>query len=377
MVKGKKDFSERLKQRFPDFEKEWRKLVSDFGTEMVNTIKQKLSGEYSFLKELAEFKFKIIVDNNFIFSQIKGAIKKKYALEASFIYKLLKSSSIEMYGPHLLKEELLEKVKTVLPEHERELGTSYALTLLSKIRIQDAMWTDDWKKANRLIGEHDPDDVSYLALAFEIGGHGILSLDNVFHRQGDINVWKHHEMGKVVTNFNSGFVSMTLMDQTGQLIVKILTMVFKFIKDALVSIVKLLVNLAAGIVKGLASLPPLVMIGLITLGIIYADDIKKHGKEFFSYVVERANEILIRVKIALREIIDLLKKALDVVHLGATVTFEFLGYLLNEYHSMYEQVKELNIDFPKQLIPNATQGPVMPLPDLRFGSKGIQLNKSA
>src|SRR5687768_4250287 len=77
MTKSKRNFSARLKQRFPNFEKEWIKLINEFGTEMVNLIKDRLSGEYSFLKELSQFRFKIIVDNNFIFSQIKGAIRKK------------------------------------------------------------------------------------------------------------------------------------------------------------------------------------------------------------------------------------------------------------------------------------------------------------
>jgi hypothetical protein len=46
-AKKKRDLSERLKQRFPDFEKEWSKFINDFGTDMVNLIKEKLSSEYS------------------------------------------------------------------------------------------------------------------------------------------------------------------------------------------------------------------------------------------------------------------------------------------------------------------------------------------
>lgn len=371
MEKKKTDYSSRLKARYPDIEKDWSKLFNQFGTEMVNIIKEKLSGEYSFLKELSQFKFKIIVDNNFIFGQIKGCIKKKKSLEESFLYKLLTAKSIEMFAPYLLQEELMEKVNTVLKEEDREIGMSYALTLLSKIKIQDAQWTNEWKKAHNLIGEYDPDDVSYLALAFDVGVHSILSHDEVFHRQGEVHVWQHQEMGKVITNYNSGFVSLLLMDRTGHLLWKIIAMVFKFVRDKLIDIVKIIVNVAAGIVNGIFKLPPLVLLSLVTLGVIYAEEIKEHSKEFIQYIVTKVKETLHRVKVALKEIIELLQKAIDVVQLGATVTFEFLGFLLNEYLSMYDQIKELNIDFPQQLIPDPSSFqslPLYPMQEIRSGN---------
>lgn len=352
MEKKNTEYSTHIKERFPELGKEWTRLINEIGIDLVNFIKDKISSEYSFLKELSQFKFKIIVDNNFIFGQIKGSIRKKKTLEESFLFKLLMSTSIEMFGPFKLQEELFEKINTVLEEEDREIGTSYAVTLLSKIKIQDAQWTDDWKKANNLIGEYDPDDVSYLALAFDLNVHSILTQDDVFHRQGDFNVWRHNDMGKVLANYNSGFVSMVMMDFTGQLLWKILAIAFKFIRDSLASVVHLLVDVAKGLINGVFKLPPLVIAGLIGLGIIFADEIKEHGKNILIYIIKKAKEILQRVRIALKEIIDLLQKAFDTVLSGATVTFEFLGFLLDEYWGLYNQIRDLNIDFPPQLIPD-------------------------
>src|SRR5689334_18139266 len=104
MKKNTRDYSVRIKQRFPEFEKEWSKLIHEIGIDLVNFIKEKMSIEYSFLKELTNFKFKMIVDNNFILGQIKGVIKNKKRIEDSLLYKLMLSTSVEMFAPPMLKE---------------------------------------------------------------------------------------------------------------------------------------------------------------------------------------------------------------------------------------------------------------------------------
>lgn len=344
MKKAKQDYSSRLKERFPEFEKGWTKLVNDVGIDLVNFLKEKLRAEYSFLKEVSQFKFKMVIDNNFILGQIKGVIKKKKGIEHSLLYKLMMSKSIEMFAPPLLKEELDEKIRLLLQGEDQELALSYAMVLLPNITIKDAQWMDSWRMASNLIGDTDKDDIPYLALAFEIGGHGILSRDEVFHKQGDVQVWKHNDAGRVVTSYNSGFISLVLMDQSGQLFGKLIAVVFRFIRDSLLELVDLLVALAAGAIKGIAKIPMPIIIGLALLGIIYFDEIKNTGKDFFKYIVEKGNEILQKLKAALKEIGEILIKALDVVQLGATITFEFLGFLVHEFNRFNDQIADLTIN---------------------------------
>jgi predicted nucleic acid-binding protein len=249
------DLSERMKVRFPEFEAGWNKLVREVGPELVNFIQEKINGHRSLLTELAKFKFKFVVDNNFIFGQIKGAIEKNKEIEKSFIYKLLSSWSIQIFAPPKLQEELFDKINLHIAEQNHEKAFGYALMILSRIEIKDAQWVDAWKKANNLIGELDEDDVPYLALALEIESHAIMTFDDVFHRQGDIRVWKHGDADKVITNYNSGFISFVIIERAGVLIGKILAAIFRFIRDSIVDLLELMVAIASGTITVLSKIP--------------------------------------------------------------------------------------------------------------------------
>jgi predicted nucleic acid-binding protein len=343
MKKIKQGYSERIKKRFPEFEKEWKKLVREVGVELVNFLKDRISNEYNFLKELTGFKLKFVIDNNFIFGQIKGSIKKRENIESSFLYKLLKSKSVEIFAPPKLSEELHEKIKEVLDEGDHELALSYALLLLPKITVKDAQWVENWKKANNLIGEVDPDDVSYLALAFEVGSHAIISFDDVFHRQGDIQVWKHSETDKMVTSYNSGFISFCLMGNIGDLLAKLVAVIFRFIRDSIIKLIQLIAEITKGIVVGISKLPPEILIILVTLGILFFDDIKKAGKDLIQFIKDKGNEIIAKLKLAVKEILEILQKMLEIGKLGATIAFEFMGFLVDEYNVLNEQIQSLKI----------------------------------
>lgn len=355
MKRNGHDYSQRIKQRFPEFEKGWKKLVNEVGIDLVNFLKDRLRGDYSFIKGLATFKIKMIVDNNFILGQIKSAIKTQKKIEDTLIYKLMSSKSVEMLAPILLEKELTEKIRQTIRPEDQELAMSYALLLLPKISLKDAQWVDSWKKANNLIGESDPNDVPYLALAFEVDGHGILSFDNVFHKQGDIKVWKHGDASQVVTNYNSGFISMILIGNTGELLAKLLAIVFRFIRDTLLKLVKFLLKLAESVAMGLANIPWPILLGLIAMGVIYREEIAAAGKDLMKYVVEKGREIVEKVKAAIKEFSEILAKALEVARLGATVAFEFLGFLLDEFLRLGEQMEELRINENLQMadVPSA------------------------
>lgn len=350
------DTSQRLKTRFPEFEASWNRTIHEVGHELVNFIQEKIQGSGSLLTNLANFRFKFVVDNNFVFGQIKGAIEKNRSIEKSFIYKLLASRSIQIYAPPKLKDELLDKINLVLTPEQRGIAMGYALMILSRIEVKDAQWIDHWKRAHNLIGEIDEDDVPYLALALEIEGHAIMSFDEVFHRQGDVRVWKHRDADQVITNYNSGFISFVLMNQAGALLGNLLSVVFKFIWDLLKQVVEVLMSIADGVIKTLAKIPAPFWILIIGLGFLFREELAKSGKDLISYLKEKGNEILVKLKEAVAEIYKLLKGFLEVAALTGTISFEFLGYLVQKYNEMNTQLKDLKI---------TPQVDVTPLPNLK------------
>lgn len=347
------DLSQRLKTRFPEFEAAWNKAVHEVGHELVNFIQEKIEGSGSLLTSLANFRFKFVVDNNFVFGQIKGAIEKKRPIEKSFIYKLLSSRSIQIYAPPRLKEELLDKINTVLAPEQRDSANGYALMILSRIEVKDAQWIDNWKRAHSLIGEIDEDDVPYLALALEIEGHAIMSFDEVFHRQGDIKVWKHGDADKVITNYNSGFISFVLMNKAGSMLGSLLSVVFKFIWDFIKQVIEVLMFIASGTIKTLAKIPGPFWIVIIGLGFIFREELSKAGKDLISLIKEKANEILTAIKKTCAEIYNLLKGFLEVALLTGTVAFEFLGYLAQKYNEMNTQLKDMKFTPGVDFTPSA------------------------
>jgi predicted nucleic acid-binding protein len=338
------DFSDRIKERFPGFEKEWKKLVRMVGEDFVGFLREKVSNEFEFLRQLGKFKFKLVVDNNFVLGQIKGAIKKKEVIENSFLFKLLMSKSVEIFAPPLLKKELHDKIIETIDKNDHELAVKYATVIMSRMTVTDAQWKDSWKKANNLIGEHDPDDVPYLALAFEMGSQAILSFDDIFHRQGDVQVWKHGDADKIITNYNSGFISIALIGNIGNLLIKLAATVFGIIRDVIIDAINLLVKLGRGLVIGISKLPPIVIFGLIALGVLFFDEIKTAGADLLKFLKEKAQEILTRIKVAISEILDIIARLLDIAKLGATITFEFLAFLLTEYNNLNQELQLINFD---------------------------------
>ncbi|MBL7840564.1 MAG: hypothetical protein JNJ75_10520 [Cyclobacteriaceae bacterium] len=338
------DFSKRLKARFPEFEGAWNKAMREMGHELVNFIQERIEGKRSLLAGLAKFRFKFVVDNNFVFGQIKGAVAKKKPIEKSFIYKLLSSRTIQIYAPPLLQEELYEKINLIIPEDQRDIALGYAVMILSRIEIKDAQWVDNWKTANKLIGEIDEDDVPTLALALEIESHAIMSFDEVFHRQGDVRVWQHGDAEKVITNYNSGFVSFVIVERAGIWLGNILAAIVKFLWNIICEVVELLALIATGAIRALTNIPGPLWILILGLGIAFKDELAQAGKDVLSFIKEKGSEILEGIKAMVRDIYELLKGFLEVAGLAGTVVFEFLGYMMHQYNDMNTHLKEMKFD---------------------------------
>lgn len=189
MIEDKKKLQNTVKEllegKFPGFEKEWNKFSKSIGEKFVETITEYFTDGNYFMSQLLPHSLSVVIDNNFIFGQIKTMVRDKKPLQDSFIYKLCELSFIEINAPYKLQEELKAKIDLLIDEN-KEMALEYADKLLELITIKDAQWTNEWKKANNLIGGTDIDDVPYLALAFQERSHGIISYDKVFQKQGEV-----------------------------------------------------------------------------------------------------------------------------------------------------------------------------------------------
>lgn len=348
-IKGvKKEIEDRLNEKFPDFDKSWNDIVKSLGNEFVGNVKKAFQDELEMFKEISQFRFSIVIDNNFIFGQIKSAVEKGGKIEDSFIYKLANATYIDVYAPFKLKEELYNKIYSVLKSNN-ELAEEYAELLIDKIEIKDAQWVDDWKKANNLFGDYDKDDVPYLALAFHKKSHAIISNDKIFkEKQGSSKTWNINETDEIITSYNSGFISFCFIGvgmKIIELIWKTIVTIFKVIGEILFEIIKMIGMLVVGAVEFLVTqVPPWLSLSLLAGGIIAffaSEKLREGSKDFLKEMGKVAKKLIQKIGEFLSWLIDMVKEFWEVFKPIGITALELAGYFMAEYELMNLEVEKL------------------------------------
>ena len=344
----KKQIKDNLETKLPSFEENWNEIVKTLGNDFVGWIKESFQKELNFFEDISEFRFSIVIDNNFIFGQIKSTIEKNRKIEDSFIYKLINSKYIDVFAPPKLKEELFDKVNNVL-KINNELAVEYSNLLLEEIIIQDAQWIDEWKYANNLIGHIDEDDVPYLALAIHMKSHAIISKDAIFKKQGASKSWNIQETEKIINSYNSGFISFCFIGagmSILEVIWKTIASIFKVIGEIVTELLYLAGIITIGAIDLIVDkIPPWLSISaLVGLAISAAlsKDLRNSGKELLSELGEE-------IKILVNEIgkfLDWLTKQVgelwEVFKPIGITGLEIFGYFIFEYQQMAIHVEKLN-----------------------------------
>lgn len=344
-IELKDKINKRVSQKFPDFEKDWSNYANSFGIQCVSSLRDIFKKQLHSFKTVLDISLNVVVDNNFIFGNIKKLINNKESIENSFILQLCKCELIKFYAPPKLKEELFKKIDEYILD-DKDLAIYYADTILNYIIIQDAEWIEDWKRANNLIGHIDEDDVPYLALAFNIGSHSLISYDKVFQNQNDVQIWNQKDIGKIVTSYNSGSVALVILGTSIMLIWNII----KFISLILKTIFEAIVHTLSFVFKVVSSIPfPFLAFAGILTAIAYhenpedreaLDEIKKNGKEWIKNQLKNCQQSIKRVI----ELIEVLKKSAGPSIIAG---FDILGFLAMEYVTLSNSIAEIELSKTK------------------------------
>lgn len=335
--------NKRLDEKFPGFKSAWQDLVKKVGDDFVNLLKDKFQDEYQLFKEISQFKISVVVDNNFVFGQLKGLVEKNKPLEGSFIYRIANLKSVKIYAPPKLKSELYDKIESVLKVNN-SLAKEYADRILQQIEIKDAYWIDEWKKANNLIGKVDDDDVPYLALALDLGSHSIISNDKVFHTSGVTQVWSLQDTDKVITNYNKGFVSFCFLGtipEIIQIVWKVFVVIFKVIGEVLKIFLNTVALLAAGTIKVLSCIPAEIWFLLFGF-ILISPNAQVISKEVTNKIGEVVKTCLEYIGRFLNWLVDFIKQIFEVFKSIGITTLDFATYFTMEYSELQMQVLRLN-----------------------------------
>ena len=349
----KKEIAERLEKKFPAFESEWKKIVHSLGHQFVNSFKDKFKDEQGYFKEVSQFKLVIVIDNNFIFGQIKGLLKKKETVENTFLCKLAKSSLSEVYAPPKIEEEVYRIIEREISKDEIPAVKILTEKLLGLVKVKEAFWVDDWKKAHRTIGHIDADDTPYFALAFSLKSHGIISFDKHFLEQGDIKIWNIETTGRIISNYNEGFMSFCCMGgiwEIAKMIYHLIVMVFKFIGELFMEILQALILLGCGIVNMLSKVPYqiyLIILGSLLIGLAVSEEVRSKCEKLLTHLGDGLVNILEIIGEIIQKIVEFLQGAWEAFKPYGITTLEITGYLLMNYQIMVEEVEKLEKEKPQ------------------------------
>jgi predicted nucleic acid-binding protein len=331
-----------LKKEFPNFEKGWGDIVKTLGFDFIDFMKDRIKHDFSELKSFFDLQLSIVIDNNFIFGQIKNSVEKNRDIKETFIYKLTETKFVNIYAPYKLKNELFSKIETIL--NNNTVAKKYADLLLKKIHIDDAPWVEEWKKAANSIGHIDPDDVPYLALALHEKSHAIISNDKIFKKQGNSKSWNIYDTDQIISNYGSGLLSFFLVGGTLKIVdlfVSIIIAFFKIIADFIFYIFKVLANLSIESIEFLANkVPGWMYLSLLTLTVL-SKKIRKGGKEFIRNAGNLINIIYKEFIELIKTLIQRINELLEALKPTAIVGLEILFYITRELGIMVEQIQKL------------------------------------
>lgn len=130
---------------------------------------------------------KLVCDTNVVFSALIAGGKTR---------ELTLSGQTDLYAPEFFFTELDSHRDEI---EEKSRLSEDQLRLLRSILFKDTdvvpreEFEDHLERANGLIGETDPDDAPFLALALYLDAD-VWSDDTDFEEQDEVTVWKTHEL---------------------------------------------------------------------------------------------------------------------------------------------------------------------------------------
>lgn len=130
---------------------------------------------------------KLVCDTNVVFSALIAGGKTR---------ELILSDQTDLYVPEFFFTELdghRQEIEEKSRLSEEQLGLLFNVLFKDTEVIPREEFEHQIEQANKLIGDTDPDDISFLALALDLDTD-IWTDDTDFQEQDEVTVWKTHEL---------------------------------------------------------------------------------------------------------------------------------------------------------------------------------------
>jgi len=343
---------------FTDFlsmvDKEFTSFIHKIPNELTKYVKSKILESQTFFKNKT-FELELVVDTNIIFSEVRSLVVNG----SSFFLKIADNSSIKIYAPSQLKQELYENIKLKFPKDNKTKGRDIneclakADLLLSKIIIRDDITTASWDKAQSYLEERDAKDISFVALNFTLKTHGILTKDTDISDQEDIRIWKLGEAGQVITEMNKGTFSFVILSISITAIWEAIYVLVATIWGAFIEVVQGLITFFTAIlsrsVVALTNMPPelALIIGIATIFILAADNLRNEVGEFFKMMWEEIKKFIQQIRTIFKAIWETLREIFEALKPYFKVSFQLIAYFVLQSGQAMQRLEQLEKTRPE------------------------------
>ena len=337
------------KDDYKQFEIIWDKIQKQLTPDLINHLKDNLQN-YSFLfTEGFKLQIELVIDTNILYGEILAILNDKL----SYLSTIIDNPYLTLYAPPEIESELINTINEDLP---RKFDKSKALILahlfFKKISILEGYQLKSWNKAYSLMSARDEKDVVFLALAFDLNTHGILTRDKDFTIQKDFKIWELGECGRLITDLTKGSFSFYFLDKSitfilpnmvdlGLTLIKIIVEIF----DRMITSLALFYEKGKKVIKKMPNWIKYAILGLsITIPIlklISSEQARKKLIDFLKDVKYNSRIIYSKLKESYLKNLNTLKKFIIDLEPFISYSLDGINYLLYTSYTLFERLHKL------------------------------------
>lgn len=324
------DFLEGDYSRFSELsgavEDSWKRYSRTLPPELYQFVRRRVLGalgdrgtEAAMGEPREPLKLRVVIDTNTIVFEAFSAARGR----ASSTSRLFESPFVEVYAPAEIMEESGRIIRSKRPKDVDEArALAHAQLLVSKLRVVGGLTSDALRRARERLMPHAPEDVPFLAVAFDTDSPFVVSTDRVaFDGLESIERWYLKDFATTVVSLESGSLSLVLLGASAEMLYRALEVLVVGFSRAVFQILEVLagaaVAIATGTVEALSHVPDwawVLIVGVLVASAAYVGVRAAVDPEFRGKLAEGIDRLFKGAAQVFAALVNWLKEAVAVAH---------------------------------------------------------------
>ena len=339
-----------FKEDFADFDKHWTEVTKRLGNDFINYLRAYIQKNLFTLSENCKLKVELIIDSNIIFREVLSLMRGK----PSFLIGIIDNPFLALYAPPKIIDEVNRTIDEDLPK-KLSVGKAkrIAKEILSKVTILKGQLLTSWKKAyekaHSLIGNLDKDDVPFLALAFSVKSHGVITRNTKhFAKQDEVEIWSLSKTGNVISDLTKGSFSFFFFGMGIHSVLQFCYYICVSFLRVISEVISLIIYAVAALTKGsievLSKIPPQILFWvLVVTGAIFlfSNNAREKAGDILEKLGEKVMELIMKIKETFSSITEGIKQIIEILMPFISLVLKGVGYLFYQSSQLVDRINEL------------------------------------